>query len=86
MDSIRIYLEAERETERSVGFHPAGSLRLATTREELDACRRLAPMFDDLGVEYRVVDPAATAELHPLLVTAGPVRGGPYPHRRPPRR
>ena len=71
VDSIRTYLEAERETGRSVGFHPAGSLRLATTREELDAYRRLAPMYDDLGVEYRVVDPAVMAELHPLLVTAG---------------
>ena len=71
VDSIRTYLEAERETGRSVGFHPAGSLRLATTREELDAYRRLAPMYDDLGIEYRVVDPAVMAELHPLLVTAG---------------
>ena len=71
VDSIRTYLEAERETGRSVGFHPAGSLRLATTREELDAYRRLAPMYDDLGVEYRVVDPAVMAELHPLLATAG---------------
>ena len=71
VDSIRTYLEAERETGRSVGFHPAGSLRLATTCEELDAYRRLAPMYDDLGVEYRVVDPAMMAELHPLLVTAG---------------
>ena len=70
VDSIRTYLAAERETGQSVGFHPAGSLRLATTREELDAYRRLVPMYDDLGVEYQVVDPAAIEAIHPLLVTA----------------
>lgn len=70
-DSIRTYLRAERESGRSVGFHPSGSLRLATTREELDACRDLAPLFEDLGVAYRVVEPPEIGTLHPLLDTAG---------------
>ena len=71
VDSLDTYLRAERETGQSVSFHPAGSLRLATTPEELGAYRRLVPMFEDLGVAYRVVEPGEIGALHPLLATTG---------------
>ena len=71
VNSIKTYLQVEKETGQSVGFHQAGSLRLAATREELDAYRRLAPMYDDLGVEYQVIEPKAINEFHPLLLTDG---------------
>ncbi len=71
VDSIEAYLGAERESGQAVGFHAAGSLRLATTREELEAYRRLEPMYERLGIAYRIVDPAEIARLHPLLVTDG---------------
>ena len=71
VDSIKSYLQAERESGQSVGFHRAGSLRLATTREELDAYRRLEPIYDDLGIDYRVVEPNEIEAIHPLLVTDG---------------
>ena len=69
-DSIRVYQAIERETGQSVGFHPTGGLRLATTRDELDAYHALAPLFADLGIGYRVVGPDEAAELHPLLDTS----------------
>ena len=71
VDSIKTYLRAERESGQPVGFRPAGSLRLATTREELDAYRRLQPMYDRLGIEYRVLGPEEIREFHPLLNTGG---------------
>ena len=71
VNSIRAYLQAERESGHDVGFHPAGSLRLATTREEFDAYRRLEPMYDALDIEYAVIDPAAMERIHPLLATEG---------------
>ena len=69
VNSIRTYLQAEAESGQSVGFHDAGSLRLATTLAELTAYQRLEPMYDDIGVEYRVVTPKDIATIHPLLVT-----------------
>lgn len=71
VNSIKTYLRVEKETGQSVGFHQAGSLRLAATREELDAYRRLAPIYDDLGIEYQVIEPNAINEFHPLLLTDG---------------
>ncbi|MEM7221619.1 MAG: FAD-binding oxidoreductase [Pseudomonadota bacterium] len=71
VNSIKTYLEAERESGQSVGFHPAGSLRLATTRAELAAYERLAPDYRALGVDYAVVSPKEIGDIHPLLKTDG---------------
>jgi glycine/D-amino acid oxidase-like deaminating enzyme len=70
-NSIKSYLQAEQESGQSVGFHPAGSLRLATTQSELDAYKELVPMYEKLGIEYKVVGPGEMSEIHPLLVTDG---------------
>lgn len=71
VESLRTYLEAEAESGQSVGFHRTGSLRLATTPEELEAYRRLDATYEDLGVPYRVVAPHEVASLHPLLNIEG---------------
>ncbi len=71
VNSIKTYLQAENETGHPVGFHPAGSLRLATTRQELEAYEKLAPMYDDLGVPYHVIGPSEIGKVHPLLATEG---------------
>ena len=71
VNSVKTYLAAEAESGQSVGFHPAGSLRLATTREELDYYRRLVPVYEELGVPYQVVTPDEITSLHPLLETEG---------------
>lgn len=70
-DSITTYLEAERESGQNVGFHPTGSLRLATTPAELDHYHGLATDFRRLGIEYRVLGPRELEPLHPLLRTDG---------------
>lgn len=71
VDSLRIYLEAEQESGQSIGFHKAGSLRLATNQAELDAYRSIEAIYDDLKVPYNVVLPEEIARLHPLINTEG---------------
>lgn len=70
-DSIRTYLEAERESGQTVGFHSTGSLRLATTPDELAHYHSLIEDFRRLGIEYQVLEPHELEPLHPLLVTDG---------------
>lgn len=77
VDSVKNYLEAERESGQPVGFHPAGSLRLATTVGELASYRELESDYDALGVEYRIVTPKEIEQIHPLLVTSN-IHGAAY--------
>ncbi len=70
-ESLETYLQAERESGQSVGFHRTGSLRLATNERELAAYRRLDGLFEEIGVPYRVVTPAEIEELHPLIAPDG---------------
>ena len=70
-DSIRCYLEAEAESGQSVGFHKTGSLRLATTAQELEAYRRLEASYRRLDLPYQVVTPEEAARIHPLLNCEG---------------
>ena len=70
-DSIKNYLDAEKISELSVGFHAAGSLRLAINQEELDAYKRLVPMYRDLNIPYDVIGPEEIQQVHPLVETKG---------------
>ena len=70
-DSIKNYLEAEAMSGQSVSFHEAGSLRLATTKSELQAYKSLIPMYQELNIPYEVIEPASIQQLHPLLETEG---------------
>ena len=65
--SIETYLQAEAETGQSVGFHQTGSLRLATSKAELDAYEALKPLYQDLGIPYHVIGPGAVKDAYPLL-------------------
>ncbi len=71
VDSLATYFEAEKESGQSVGFHPTGSLRLATSQRELDAYKTLFPLYEKLGVPYDVVDPDTVARLNPLVSPEG---------------
>ncbi len=70
-DSLETYKEAEAETGQSIGFHETGSLRLATTQAELEAYKRLPPLYETLGVPYEVVTPRQVTALNPLVEPAG---------------
>ena len=71
VESLETYLTAEQESGQSVGFHPTGSLRLATSQDELEAYKSLEPHYERLGVPYQVVDVDTVGRMHPLLNTKG---------------
>lgn len=71
VDSLATYLEAEAVSGQSVGFHSTGSLRLATSQRELEAYKRLEPLYEKLSVPYAVVDAAEVARLNPLVNPEG---------------
>ncbi len=71
VNSVSTYLDAEAESGQPVSFHAAGSLRLATNKAELASYHRLEPVYEKLGVPYKVVTPGEIADIHPLLVTDG---------------
>lgn len=77
VNSIRTYLAAEAASGQPIGFHDAGSLRLATSVADMRAYERLVPLYETLGVPYDVLGPADTARAHPLLDIGG-VEGAAY--------
>lgn len=71
IESVQTYLDAENESGIEIMFHKSGSLRLATTKQEMDAYRSLAPIYKALDVEFHVVGASEVKEVHPLLNTDG---------------
>lgn len=71
VDSVAAYLQAEAETGRNVGFHAAGSLRLAYTPEELESYKKLEPLYAQMGIDYAVLSPQEITQYHPLLNVEG---------------
>ncbi len=71
VDSLETYKEAAAETGQPIGFHETGSLRLAITQDELEAYKRLIPLYKTLGTPYEVVTPRQVAELNPLVDPTG---------------
>ncbi len=71
VNSVQSYLAAEQETGHNVGFHPAGSLRLATSKQEFDYYRSLETTYEKMGIEYQVISPESIKQFHPFLVTDG---------------
>ena len=69
VESLSSYLDAQAESGLSIGFHRCGSLRLATTTEEIDAYTRLESIYQEMEITYRVVATDEVQRLHPLLST-----------------
>lgn len=65
--SIRTYLQAEKESGQSVGFHETGSLRLAATERELELFYSYAPRFAQMGIPFHIRSKEEVAELHPFI-------------------
>ena len=69
VESVGSYLKAQSESGISIGFHKSGSLRLATTSEEIEAFTNLQLIYDEMQVQYRVIGTDEIKRLHPLLTT-----------------
>lgn len=71
VNSVKTYLAAQEESGQAVGFHDAGSIRIANSQAELDSYKRLEPKYEELGVPYHVIGPDRIEAVHPLIATDG---------------
>ncbi len=69
--SIRTYLQAEKDSGQSIGFHQTGSLRVATTQREREQFHSFEAGYQALDIAYQVVDNDVINELHPCIRTDG---------------
>jgi len=65
--SIRTYLQAEKESGQSVGFHQTGGLRLAATSRELELFHTYKPLYKELNIPFHIRSPEEVGALHPLI-------------------
>jgi dimethylglycine dehydrogenase len=70
-ESVALYQRLEAETGQNVGFHPTGSLRLASLPDRMDEYRFHRAKARTIGLPFEIVGPAEIARLHPLLETNG---------------
>ena len=71
VNSLKTYQQAKRESGRAIGFHKTGSLRLASSSEELNAYKSLVPLYQQLNIPYKVIGKDEIQKLHPLLNLEG---------------
>ena len=69
--STRLFSTLEAETGQATGFHPCGSIRLATNQEELDQHRHLAGQARNVGLDYEIISPNEMKMISPLVETHG---------------
>jgi dimethylglycine dehydrogenase len=69
--SNELYASLEAETGQNVGYHPVGSLRLATTPDLLKWYQQLEDMAPLAGVRHKVIDVKQALELNPLINPEG---------------
>jgi len=69
--SIRTYLQAEAESEQSIGFHQTGSLRVAVSEHERALYHSFESGYRSLDIPYHVVENDVIESLHPCIDTSG---------------
>jgi dimethylglycine dehydrogenase len=69
--STDLYGRLEKETGQAVGFHRAGSLRLASVPDRMDEYLRHRGKARTIGLPFEVIGPGEIRRLHPLVDTRG---------------
>ena len=69
--SISTYLQAEKDSGQSIGFHQTGSLRVATSMREREQFHDFESGYKALNIPYHVVDNDVINTLHPCINTDG---------------
>ena len=72
-----LYQRLEAETGQATGWHGCGSIRLATSADEVDWFRQMKGLLDYVGAECHLIGPNEIRRIHPLLDVEG-VRLGAY--------
>ncbi len=71
----RLYERLEAEVGQATGWHGCGSIRLATTPDEVDWFHYVQGVLRCVGAECHLIGPAEISDLHPLLDTEGVLLG-----------
>jgi glycine cleavage system aminomethyltransferase T/glycine/D-amino acid oxidase-like deaminating enzyme len=77
MRSLRLYDELGAETDHGVGLKRVGSVRLATTEDELDQLKARGDTARAAGLPYELIGPDEVRDLFPLADT-GRIRAAAY--------
>ena len=77
---IALYKTLEEETGQATGWHGCGSIRLATSHEELDWFHYVQGVMRLINVEMHIVGPDEISKLHPLLNCDGVLAGAYTPN------
>ena len=76
--SHQVYATVEAETGQAVGFHPSGTLRLASTKDRLDEYLHYKDIADSFGANAEIVGPAEVRRLWPLVENTSDLTGALY--------
>lgn len=68
---IDLYRRLAADPENPVSYHVTGGMRLAHTRDQVDAYRHFVGMAGGMGVEMEFIDAAEVGRRHPLLDVEG---------------
>jgi dimethylglycine dehydrogenase len=73
--SNALYANLEAMTGEPTGWHAAGGIRFATTREELDHFKRVEGVAANIGFRMQVIGPEEIHRLNPFVTTRGVLAG-----------
>jgi dimethylglycine dehydrogenase len=76
--SHQIYAGVQAETGQSVGYHPSGTLRLASSKDRLDEYLHYKDIADSFGARVEIVGPAEVRKLWPLVQRIDDLEGALY--------
>jgi dimethylglycine dehydrogenase len=76
--SHKVYAGVEAETGQAVGFHPSGTLRLASSKDRLDEYLHYKDIADSLGIRADIVGPAEVRRIWPLVERIDNLEGALY--------
>jgi glycine cleavage system T protein len=71
MDSVALYGQLKNETGIDIGWHPVGSLRLASSRARLEELERQAGWGTSFGLPLELIDAAEAVRRFPLMTDEG---------------
>jgi dimethylglycine dehydrogenase len=76
--SHEVYAKLEAETGQAVGFHPSGTLRLASTKDRLDEYLHYRDIADGFGAKAEIIGPEEVRRLWPLIEKTNDIEGALY--------
>lgn len=70
-----LYPKLEEQTGQATGWHGAGGIRFATTKEEVDYFRLVEGIAANVGFRMQIISPEEIRRLNPFVTTEGVLAG-----------